>query len=162
MTDLEQFITDTPIMNTHEHMCKEKEWVDEPWDILEHLFNNYMHADLCVAGATDAQMEALFDRSEPDIAGRFAPIREAWDKCRLTGYGEGTRAIAKIAYGIDTITAESLAAAQEQHPNLHQPGERLRVLNQGKRHKLSVKVTDLHDEENNAVGTEVEILIPLF
>src|SRR5690606_29964985 len=45
-----------------------------------------------------------------------------------TGYGEAVRLIARLVYGIEEITPESVEAAQETHAALLQPGQRLRLL----------------------------------
>ena len=59
-------------------------WEDGP-DILQDLFGNYVPADLNTAGASPEAMRRLMDGSDPDIAGRFEGIREAWDATQFTG-----------------------------------------------------------------------------
>ena len=95
MTDLAQYIQATPLIDTHEHLRKEPEYLDSGPDILQDLFDNYVSADLVVAGATPEAVERLLDRSDPDLRARFAGVREAWERCRHTGYGEAVRMIAR-------------------------------------------------------------------
>ncbi len=97
-------------------------------DILQELFGNYVAADLRTAGATAAEVERLLDRKAGDITGRFEPVRNAWEACRYTGYGEATRLIARIVYGIAEIDAGALLKAQEQSELLRDPGARYRLL----------------------------------
>ena len=127
MSDLSEFITTTPIHNTHEHMQPESSWVDNGPDALADIFSNYITGDLLTAGATQ---EALFfmENKEADPIERFAGIKEAWSHCQHTGYGEAVRYLAKQAYGLDEITGEGILAAQSINDAARQPGERLRRL----------------------------------
>ncbi len=115
-------------MDTHEHLRKEQDYVDNGPDVLLDLFGNYVTADLVVAGASGEAMKRLNDANDPDISGRFRGVQGAWEKCKHTGYGEAVRLIAQHAYGVDEITPEGLEAAQELTRKMRQPGERYRIL----------------------------------
>ena len=127
-TDLTHHIQETPLVDTHEHLQKEPDWVENGPDILQDLFGNYVPADLRTAGASPEAMERLMDASDPDIASRFEGIREAWEATQFTGYGEAVRLIAKHIYGIDELSGEGLAGAQGKIQELRRPGERYRLL----------------------------------
>ena len=127
-SDIAAFIQQTPLVDTHEHMRREEAYLDENPDILGQLFQNYVGADLFVAGASQEALDKLFDSSDPDVAARFAPIQEAWARAQYTGYGEAVSIIAKDLYDIDELTPDSIAAAQEKNAAFNQPGERLRLL----------------------------------
>lgn len=127
-TDLARHIQATALVDTHEHMQKEKVWVTNGPDILQDLFGNYVPADLNTAGASPEAMERLMDASDPDIAGRFEGIQEAWEATQFTGYGEAVRLIAEHVYGIDKLTGETLTAVQEEVQMFRRPGERYRLL----------------------------------
>jgi uncharacterized protein len=126
--DLALHIQEIPLVDTHEHLRKEREWLEEGPDILQDLFGNYVPADLIVAGACPEAMKRLMDASDPDIRGRFAGIRDAWEATQLTGYGEAVRLIAERIYGLPELTPDGLEAAQAKLTALRQPGERLRLL----------------------------------
>ncbi len=128
MTDLSQHIQQLPLMDTHEHMRKEADYLENGPDVLRDLFENYVPADLIVAGATQDAVQKLLDSNDPDIEARWAGISTAWQHCQHTGYGEAVRLIAKQAYGIDEITSAAVIAAAERNHQLRQPGERLRIL----------------------------------
>src|SRR5688572_32246061 len=113
-TDLALHIQDVPLADTHEHLRKEEEWLNNGPDILQDLFGNYIPADLTVAGARPEAMKRLMDGSDPDIRGRFAGIREAWEAVQLTGYGEAVRLLAERIYGLPELTPAGLEAAQEK------------------------------------------------
>ncbi len=128
MTDLAQHIQATRLIDTHEHLRDEATYLAHGPDVLQDLFSHYLQGDLVVAGATPASVARLTDASDADVAARFAGVREAWERCRHTGYGEAARLSARIVYGMEDITAEALAAAHARNAALRQPGERLRLL----------------------------------
>lgn len=128
MTDLQQHIWAIPLVDTHEHLSREREYLQTPADVLAELFDNYVTADLAVAGASPEAIKALLDSSNPDVHARFEGVRQAWEVCQHTGYGEAVRLIARVALGIEHITPEALEEAQGQRLSERQPGERLRIL----------------------------------
>lgn len=127
-TNLAQFIAQTPLCDTHEHLRSEAGYLENPPDILQNLFDNYVSADLIVAGATQADVDALLDNTNPDIRQRFAAIQPAWEAVRHTGYGEAVRIIARELYGLEEITADGLETAKVHDAGLAQPGMRLQIL----------------------------------
>lgn len=127
-TDLALHIQTTPMVDTHEHLRSESEYVDQGPDILQSLFQNYVSADLVVEGAGQQAVDALLDAGNPDLRARFSGIEQAWQAVRHTGYGEAVRLIAQLVYGIDELTPNAIEQAQDKHMALRQPGERLRLL----------------------------------
>jgi hypothetical protein len=97
MTDLAQFIATSPLADTHEHLNTEKEYLESGPDVLQDLFDHYVRADLAVAGASPEALQRLQDASDPDLAGRFLGIRDAWELVKHTGFGEGVRLTARRA-----------------------------------------------------------------
>ena len=122
MTDLAHFIAESPLADTHEHLNTEADFVSGGPDVLQDLFDHYVTADLAVAGATPEALKRLQDPADPDLAGRFLGVRDAWEAVKHTGYGEGVRLTAKRAYGLDEIVPEALAAAQKIAESLRKPG----------------------------------------
>jgi hypothetical protein len=129
-TQLALHIQQTALCDTHEHLRSEKAYVEEGPDLLQNLFGNYVPADLVVAGASQAAVDALLDAGNPDLRARFAGVRQAWEAVRHTGYGAAVRLIARQIYDIDEITPDTLEAAQARHAALIRPGERLRLLSE--------------------------------
>jgi hypothetical protein len=127
-TDLAHMIQETPLCDTHEHLRKEKEYVENGPDILQHLFGNYVPADLVVAGASQAAVDALLDGANPDLRVRFQGVSRAWERVQHTGYGQAVKLIAQELYDIAEITPEALEAAQPKDAALRQPGQRLHLL----------------------------------
>ncbi|MBM3457803.1 MAG: hypothetical protein FJX77_04640, partial [Armatimonadetes bacterium] len=128
-TDLSQFVWSHTLVDTHEHMLKEQDWLTTgPDDVLQDLFGNYVPADLISAGATQEAMKRASDGKDPDVAGRFAGIENAWNAIRHTGYGEAVQLIAERVYGIAEITPEACSAAAPRLQALRSPGQRLAML----------------------------------
>jgi predicted TIM-barrel fold metal-dependent hydrolase len=127
-TDLQSYIQQTPLCDTHEHLASERHYVAEGPDILQSLFDNYVTADLIVAGAAPAAVTALLDQNNPDLRARFRGIAAAWDAVQHTGYGDAVRLIARECYGLDELTAAGIEAAQPTHAALRAPGMRYQLL----------------------------------
>lgn len=127
-TELAQVIQTTPLCDTHEHLHSEAYFINNYPDLLQSLFDNYITADLIVAGAKPAAVTALLDKQNPDLKSRFAGIQDAWAAVQHTGYGEAVRLIAREVYGIEELTAAAIEAAQDRHQALCQPGKRLELL----------------------------------
>ena len=127
-TDLAQHIQETALVDTHEHLDREPQWVENGPDILQDLFGNYVTADLVTAGASPQALTRLKDGRDPDIGGRFEGIRNAWEATQFTGYGEAVRIIANRAYDIEDLSGKVLEFAQHKNRVLREPGERYRLL----------------------------------
>jgi predicted TIM-barrel fold metal-dependent hydrolase len=124
MTDLQRFIVETPLADTHEHQRREGPYLEDPFDVLVDLFDNYACAELEAAGASKAASQRVIDGSDPDLESRFLEIQVAWERCLHTGYGEGVRLIARKVYGMEDITLEGILSARPSRSE----GDRLRIL----------------------------------
>jgi uncharacterized protein len=128
-TDLALHVQDTVLVDTHEHLAKEPDWIESgPADVLQDLFSNYVPADLLSAGATPEAVARLTNGRDLDIESRFNGVREAWEAIQFTGYGEAVRNLALYVYGMEEITASALRDAAPRLRALRQPGERRRLL----------------------------------
>ena len=127
-TDLEHHIQTTPLVDTHEHIRKEPEYVTNGPDVLLALFHNYVGLDMFTAGGPPEPMERFIFTSDPDIEGRWKGVQPYWEYCQYTSYGQAVRTAARLVYGMEEITLEGLLAASERNAQLRQPGERLRLL----------------------------------
>jgi hypothetical protein len=127
-TDLAQHIQVTPLIDSHEHLYKEADYVHKGPDVLADLFGVYIGDDLMVAGAPLENVTRLLDSGDPDIEARWAGVQTAWQSCQHTGYGEAVRYMARLIYGMDDITLETIERAAQRNREIRQPGERLRLL----------------------------------
>lgn len=128
MTDLAQYILQTALIDTHEHLATEREYVEAGPDVLADLFSNYIMSDLITAGATQEAVNALVDSSNPDFARRWNAVKDFWTHCQFTGYGEAVRLTAQNVYGMDEITLAGVEAGLEINRQRRQPGKRLHIL----------------------------------
>ena len=96
VSDLVAAIAAMPLSDSHEHLRTEQHYVGEGPDILQAIFDHYVLADLIVAGASAESVARLVDAGDPDIRARFAGVRDAWEACQHTGYGEAVRLIARL------------------------------------------------------------------
>ena len=126
-TDLFVHIQKQPLVDTHEHLRKEPEWVEKGPDILQDLFGNYVPADLKTAGASPEALKNLMDPSG-DLTTRFEAIRPAWEATQFTGYGEAVRLVASEFYGLEELTADGLSDAQQILQGFRQSGQRYDIL----------------------------------
>jgi len=140
MTELEQVVAETILVDTHEHLKSEADYVERGPDVLRDLFHNYVQADLVVAGATPEAAQRVGDPNDKDVAGRWAGVAKAWQMCRHTGYGEAVRIIAEHVYGMKEITLPGIEAAEEKNRQMRQPGQRRKILEE--RAKLDSTQTD--------------------
>ena len=130
-TDLQQHIDRTAICDTHEHLKKEADWVDQgPADVLVDLFTNYVPADLHTAGASREALQRLTDAGDPDLGARFDGIRDAWEAIRFTGYGEAVRILGEELYGLRDWSAAEFERAQARLMEWRRPGGRYRLLSE--------------------------------
>jgi len=127
-TELSQFIEQTPLIDTHEHLKFEEDWVNDGPDVLQDLFSNYVPADLAVAGASEEDIAFMMDPSKASVADRFNRIRKAWEAVQFTGYGEAVRIIAEQVYHMPEITPENIVAAQSINDQLRLGGKRFDLL----------------------------------
>ena len=128
MDDLFSVIHLSPLADTHEHLNSEQTFIEDGPDVLQDLFDNYITADLIVAGASPAAVAALIDHGNFDIEARLAGVASAWDRCQHTGYGEAVRLIARDVYALEEITVATIASAAERNQALRRPGGRLHLL----------------------------------
>ena len=127
-SDLREFVAASPLCSTHEHTEFEQAFAACATDVLDNIFNNYVLADLATAGAAPAVIDALIDRSNPDVRSRFDAVANAWEATRFTGYGRAATLTAKLLYGMDELNADRIETAQTAVSNVGQKGERLRLL----------------------------------
>ena len=127
-SDLQHFIQTTALIDTHEHLHKEDAFVNNGPDILQDLFAMYIGNDLISSGADFEAVRRVIEDGGSDLEARWDGIKDAWEVCQYTGYGQAVQLIAKLVYSMDEINVETLFAAEEINQQLRQPGQRLKLL----------------------------------
>ena len=128
LKDLYDFIQETALIDTHEHLASEDEYVNHGPDVLRELFEFYGVSDLRSAGASLEAVTRVLDSKDSDIEARWDGVKVAWEHCKYTGYGEATRLLAKHVYQIDEITLDAIVGAGELNQHYRQAGQRLHLL----------------------------------
>jgi len=126
-TELYAHIQETPLVDSHEHLASEAEYLEGGKDVLRAVFPHYTISDLWAAGASKEALDRLQDVKDPDVAARFEGVREAWERIQYTGYGDASCLVAGEIYGIDEMTGEAFALAQANLAR-PEPGDRLALL----------------------------------
>lgn len=138
-TDLQAFIAESPLVNTHEHLCRNEEMLAEPPDVLSLIIGHYLGADLVVADPSLPNHEWGIDGSgqlnaSVPLAERHALLEKALELTRHTSYSRAMRRMAKHCWDIDDFSLSSLERAQAQLEAAWQDGVRLRLLRDVARH----------------------------
>lgn len=120
-SDLQHFIQTTALIDTHEHLHKEDAFVNNGPDILQDLFAMYIGNDLISSGADFEAVRRVIEDGGSDLEARWDGIKDAWEVCQYTGYGQAVQLIAKLVYSMDEINVETLFAAEEINQQLRQP-----------------------------------------
>lgn len=128
LKDLYDMIQQTALIDTHEHLASEEEYVNNGPDVLRELFEFYPASDLRSAGASAEAVARVLDSTDADVEARWDGVKDAWTLCQYTGYGEGTRLLAKHVYGIDEINLDAIIAAGDMNKQYRQAGQRLHLL----------------------------------
>ncbi len=127
-TNIAQYIEDTPLIDTHEHLHKEDHYVNNGPDVLADLFGMYIGDELLMAGAPFDNVVRLLDSRDPDLEARWSGVESAWQLCQHTGYGEAVRSMASLVYDIDEFSLDAFEGAAQRNREIRQPGERLKLL----------------------------------
>lgn len=128
LKDLYHSIQHTALIDTHEHLASEDEYINNGPDVLRELFEFYPASDLRSAGASPEAIIRVLDSKDTDVEARWDGVKEAWELCKYTGYGEGTRLLAQHVYGINEINLDAIIAAGNLNKQYRQAGQRLHLL----------------------------------
>lgn len=130
MSAIHDVVMHLPLVDTHEHLISEVDYLALNPDIIMALFGQhaYIQHDLVSAGCPYQTLDAFLDHHNPDIAQRWHLIEPFWQHCLHTGYAEGVRLAAQHVYEIASINAESLVAAQPRQATLVAPGQHRHIL----------------------------------
>lgn len=132
MSAIHEFVMHQPLVDTHEHLISESAYLALAPDIITALFgyNAYIQHDFVSAGCRHDILDMFLDQSNPDIVQRWQLVESFWQHCQYTGYAEGIKLAAAQIYGITTLSAASLLAAQAHQTTLVAPGQHRRILHE--------------------------------
>lgn len=113
----------TPFIDTHEHLPDEDARLAggvrcDDWAL---LFSHYIDSDLMVAGMSDEEMNRFLS-TEVDPLDKWSILEPYWPAVKNTGYGLASRIAIRELYGVDELSAETVAEVQKGYEALRQTG----------------------------------------
>ena len=149
-TQIRDWVEQTPMVDTHEHLIEEKLRLEGPGDgsnrlfpcdDWSYLFMHYLGDDLVSAGMSDENLKRFLSQELSGLE-KYRLVAPYWERTKHTGYAQAVRLTLKGLYGEDDLTAESVPRLAEKYKALIKPGFYREVL-QGKCHLESCQVNSL-------------------
>ncbi len=119
--DLREYLDGIRIVDTHEHLDTEEEFVREPADF-GRLFLHYANCDLISAGCRPEDVERLQNDRDLSPAGKWQLIAPYWEYVRGTGYGRCLEIAIRDLYGLDGLAADSVEVLSEKMSKVRRSG----------------------------------------
>ncbi len=124
----------TPFIDTHEHLPDESERLNgnycryrkrsDDWSI---IFAHYLDSDMRSVGMLQGDFNNFFS-PKVDPLKKWALLEPFWTFIKNTGYGQAVGIAIKELYGVDELSAETLAKVQTGYEKVRQPGFYRRIL----------------------------------
>lgn len=112
-------ITNTPFIDTHEHLYEEEERIkgqfgDDRANDWSLLFSHYIDSDMITAGMPKDQHDAFFSPKTESMK-KWDLLEPIWPHIRNTGYGQAVEiAICKL-YNVDSISRQTIGTIQSRY-----------------------------------------------
>ena len=126
-------VFNAPLIDTHEHLIDEKQRLEGirspgiPCDDWALLMSHYLNSDLLVAGMPKADME-VFLSPKCDPVAKWKLISPYWPAVRNTGYAQAVRIAFRELYGVDDLSAATVAKIQAGYEKIRRTGFYKRIL----------------------------------
>jgi uncharacterized protein len=117
----------TPLIDTHEHLIEEKERLQGtanprvPCDDWALLFSHYLNSDLITAGMPQADMDQFLS-PKVDPEAKWKLLAPFWPAVKHTGYAQAVRLSIAALYGVDALSAQTIAKVQSNYEKTRRPG----------------------------------------
>ena len=117
----------TPMVDTHAHLLDEAERLQQPrhprlrcddWTL---LLSHYLDSDLLVAGMPSEVSDRFFS-PDVDPLTKWPLLEPYWNAVRHTGYGLAVRLACRDLYGVDDLSAQTVARVQAGYLETRRPG----------------------------------------
>ena len=149
-TQICDWVEQTPLIDTHEHLLEESErttlagdrfYALFPCDDWAYLFMHYLSDDLSSAGMPGDDLRRFLapDTSTEDKYRLIAPY---WERTKHTGYAQAVRHTLRGLYGEEDLTADSAPRLAEKYKAMVRPGFYREVLRE-KAHIEACQVNSL-------------------
>jgi len=111
--DLRKYLDSIRIIDTHEHLDKEEEFIQGSANF-GRLFLNYANCDLVSSGCPPKNIKLL--QSDQDLSNpeKWQLIANYWEYIRGTGYGRCLEIAIRDLYGVDGFTIDTVEVLSEK------------------------------------------------
>jgi len=126
-TDLMKEIEQFEVIDAHEHLRPEEQWMGrEEVDVFT-LFSQYTPGDLIRAGMSGKQLKSLSDRTIP-LQKRWNTFKPFWQQIRAGSYSRAALLAVKRIYGFDDIDDKTYQPLSDAIKKANKPGLYKRIL----------------------------------
>ena len=134
-TDLRQKlfarVWSTPLIDTHEHLCDERDRMaggefvgPDDWSV---VLSGYLGSDLLASGMP-GNLHGKFCSKGLSPVEKWKLLEPYWPAVKNTGYGQAARISMRQLYGINDLSAKTVEQVQAGYERLRRPGFYRRVL----------------------------------
>lgn len=104
---LEREINKIKIVDTHEHLQKEKNRIKSKIDPFKTFLSQYISSDLISSGMSYKELSAIMDDNVP-LEERWEKLSPYWDDVQNTAYAKSIRIAIRDLYSIDRIEEKTI------------------------------------------------------
>jgi len=141
------------IIDTHEHLQTDKNYLGESPDIFCDYFSHYISSDLRTAGMPEADIEKIRDY-KTDIKERFKILEPYLEFVKNTSYYRSLTIAADKLYGTSDITADTIEELNEKFQALNQREDNRRYIMKDLCN-IEVSINDYQRDDLKSVTTEL-------
>jgi len=156
MENLEEFVQDIWIMDTHEHVVPEDERIRQGADPFQIFLAHYSSTDLISAGLSLEDYAKSINTKIP-ILDRWKIVEPYWNKACNTAYFESIKIAVKDLYGIDEINENTIQELADRMSSANKKGLYKWVL----KDKANIKLAICHSVISDYVDIDREFFAPV-
>lgn len=108
------FICTLEIMDTHEHLIPESDWLKSNHDVLDEWLQHYFSSDLVFAGLEPKIFYEILKNNDIKIKEKWKAIEPYWNFAKNTGYGRALELAARDLYEVKEINSKTIEEINEK------------------------------------------------
>lgn len=126
-------VSQTPFIDTHEHLVEERLRLDYrpsgllPCDDWALLFSHYLNSDLLTAGMPEEDLKGFLNPGG-DVLEKWRLLAPWWPAVKHTGYGQAVALTMEKLYGVNGLSEQTVAEVQAGYERVRKPGFYAQVL----------------------------------
>ena len=108
LQSLREFIDHIWLIDTHEHVIKEEEWVKLPDGACDfsHFFPHYASTDVVSAGCPTGDWQRIQSHDTP-LEEKWSLFEPYWEKAKFTGYGRAVRLAMRDLFDVPDLNRDT-------------------------------------------------------